>query len=178
MKPHHTLKPSILIVALLVLLACQIPTAVGLPFLAATPTSTLTLTQTPTLTATATFTPTPTGTPTASQTPTLTATIAPQTRRVVIVSIDGLRPDAILPAPMPNLISLMQSGAFSLGAQTVYPSVTLVAHASMLSGLCPSKHGVYWNEYQPELGFAEGTNLFDLAHAAGYKPSCTWASKN
>jgi predicted AlkP superfamily pyrophosphatase or phosphodiesterase len=85
----------------------------------------------------------------------------------VIISIDGLRPDAILPAPMSNLITLMQSGAFSLGAQTVFPSVTLVAHSSMLSGLCPSKHGVLWNEYLPERGYAQGTDLFDLAHAAG-----------
>ena len=68
---------------------------------------------------------------------------------------------------MSNLITLMQSGAYSLLAQTVFPSVTLVAHASMLSGLCPSKHGLLWNEYLPERGYAPGTDLFDLAHAAG-----------
>jgi predicted AlkP superfamily pyrophosphatase or phosphodiesterase len=67
-------------------------------------------------------------------------------RRVVIVSIDGLRPDAIALAHMPNLSTLMQSSAFSLGAHTVFPGVTLVAHTSMLSGLCPSKHGVDWND--------------------------------
>jgi len=93
----------------------------------------------------------------------------PPARRVVIVSVDGLRPDAILLAPMPNVIGLMQSGAFSLGAQTVFPSVTLVAHASMLSGLCPSKHGVDWNDYLPERGYAQGTDLFDIAHAAGLR---------
>jgi predicted AlkP superfamily pyrophosphatase or phosphodiesterase len=87
----------------------------------------------------------------------------------VILSIDGLRPDAISLAPMPNLTALMQSGAFSLSAQTVFPSVTLVSHSSMLSGLCPSKHGVYWNDYLPELGYAQGTDLFDIAHAAGIR---------
>jgi predicted AlkP superfamily pyrophosphatase or phosphodiesterase len=70
---------------------------------------------------------------------------------------------------MNNLITLMQSGAFSLGAQTVFPSVTLVAHSSMLGGVCPSQHGVLWNEYLPELGYARGIDLFDLAHAAGLK---------
>jgi predicted AlkP superfamily pyrophosphatase or phosphodiesterase len=70
---------------------------------------------------------------------------------------------------MPNLTSLMQSGAFSLGAQTVFPSLTLVAHASMLGGMCPSKHGVDWNDYLPERGYAQGTDLFDLAHAAGFR---------
>lgn len=68
---------------------------------------------------------------------------------------------------MPNLLALMQSSAYSLSAQTVYPSVTLVSHSSMLTGLCPSKHGVDWNDYIPEKGYAQGTDLFDLAHAAG-----------
>jgi predicted AlkP superfamily pyrophosphatase or phosphodiesterase len=84
----------------------------------------------------------------------------------VIVSIDGLRSDAILQAGMPNLVTMIQNGAYSLGAQTVFPSVTLVAHSSMLSGMCPAKHGVFWNEYIPERGYALGTDLFDLAHAA------------
>ncbi|HLO17430.1 MAG TPA: alkaline phosphatase family protein, partial [Anaerolineales bacterium] len=46
-------------------------------------------------------------------------------------------------------------------------SITLVAHASMLTGMCPSKHGVDWNDYLPERGYAQGTDLFDIAHAAG-----------
>lgn len=37
----------------------------------------------------------------------------------------------------------------------------------MLTGLCPSKHGVDWNDYIPANGFALGTDLFDIAHAAG-----------
>ena len=156
----------ILILLLLALLACRAPGA-ALPILLPTSTHTLTsilsATQTspPTPTATQTVTPTPT------RSPTVIPTFAPPARRVVIVSIDGLRPDAVFPAAMSNLITLMQSGAFSLGAQTVFPSVTLVAHTSMLSGLCPAKHGVDWNEYLPLLGYAEGTDLFDLAHAAG-----------
>lgn len=144
------------------LLACQVPGIAGLPLF---PTPTFTATLTPTLTATSAFTATATETPapTASQTP----TPAPLARRVLILSIDGLRPEAISLAPMPNLQSLMQSGAYTLTAQTVYPSVTLIAHASMLVGVCPSKHGVDWNDYIPERGFAVGTDLFDLAHANG-----------
>jgi predicted AlkP superfamily pyrophosphatase or phosphodiesterase len=70
---------------------------------------------------------------------------------------------------MPNLTALLQSSAYSLGAQTVFPSVTLVSHASMLVGVCPSKHGVNWNDYLPEMGYAQGTDLFDIAHAAGLR---------
>lgn len=167
MRPDHARKVSLIVFSLFVLLACQFPS--GVPFFGPTPTPTLTFTPSITPTLTPTATPTQTPTPTETPTPTPTPTFAPPARRVVIVSIDGLRADAISAAPMPNLISLMQNSAFSLSAQTVFPSVTLVAHASMLGGLCPSKHGVNWNDYLPQLGYALGTDLFDIAHAAGLR---------
>jgi len=49
------------------------------------------------------------------------------------------------------------------------PSLTLPSHSSMLVGTCPSKHIVRWNEYVPQNGFARGTDIFDLAHAAGLR---------
>jgi predicted AlkP superfamily pyrophosphatase or phosphodiesterase len=106
-------------------------------------------------------------TPTLTAAPTETATPAPHATRVLILSIDGLRPDAIALAPMPNLLALMQNSAYTLNAQTVFRSVTLISHASMLGGVCPSKHDVDWNDYIPERGYARGTDLFDIAHAAG-----------
>lgn len=161
MLAMKTRKLSFSILSLLLLLACQLSNTGGLPFAAPTPTPTFTATLPPTLTPTATATQTETPLPTVTPTP------VPFAKRVIILSIDGLRPDAIGLAPMPNLIDLMQTSAYSMAAQTVYPSVTLVAHASMLSGLCPSKHGVDWNDYLPERGYAQGTDLFDIAHAAG-----------
>jgi predicted AlkP superfamily pyrophosphatase or phosphodiesterase len=83
--------------------------------------------------------------------------------------MDGLHPDAIELAPMPNLLELMKTSAYSLTAQTIRPSGTLPAHSSMLTGLCPSKHGVDWNDYAPQNGIALGIDLFDLAHAAGMR---------
>jgi len=160
-------KALLLVFSLLLLFACQIPAAPGLSFLAPTASGTPTATATQTFTPTASQTPTLTATPTDTPSPTLTPTFTPSARRVIILSIDGLRPDAILLAPMMNLLALIQSGATAVGAQTVFPSITLVAHASMLGGVCPSKHGVFWNEYEPERGYAQGTDLFDLAHAAG-----------
>ncbi len=151
------LKPLCLLLTLLILTACQ-------PALPSTPTA---VPPPPTATAPPTSTPTAAATASPSPAPTLTPTPAPHASRVLILSIDGLRPDAILAAPMPNLLNLMQEGAYTLSAQTVFPSVTLISHASMLTSTCPSKHGVYWNDYQPALGYAQGTDLFDLAHAAG-----------
>ncbi len=116
---------------------------------------------------TATWTPIPT--PMDTLPPTQTSTPAPLAKRVLILSLDGLRADAVAQAPMPNLLALMQIGAYTLNAQTIKPTGTLPAHASMLTGLCPSKHGVDWNDYLPERGYAKGPSLFDLAHAAGFE---------
>ncbi|HRJ54865.1 MAG TPA: alkaline phosphatase family protein [Anaerolineales bacterium] len=129
--------------------ACQPQTIPPIEIQTATPTTTLLPTATPTLE------------------PTLTPTPAPLARRVLILSIDGLRPDAIPLAPMPNLTALMQTSAYSLTVQTTFPSATLPAHVSMFSGQCPEKHGVNWNDYLPENGYAQVTDLFDIAHAAG-----------
>ncbi|MBL8051618.1 MAG: alkaline phosphatase family protein, partial [Anaerolineales bacterium] len=118
-------------------------------------------------TATPAFIATSTPTATSSPQPASTSTPTPLARRVIILSIDGLRPDAIPLAPMPTLMALMQNAAYSLSAQTIRLSATLPAHASMLTGMCLDKHGVDWNDYLPEKGFALGTDIFDLVHAAG-----------
>ena len=39
----------------------------------------------------------------------------------------------------------MREGAWSLEAQTIYPSKTLPSHTSMLTGVPPEQHGVTWN---------------------------------
>lgn len=149
------------ILSILIILACQVPNIPG--FATATPLPTLTPSLTPTTTASPTFT--------ATSTPSITPTPTSLARRVLILSIDGLRPDAIALAPMPNILNLMQSSAYSLTAQTIFPSSTLPSHASMLTGYCPQMHAVDWNDYEPERGYAIGTDLFDIAHAAGFYTS-------
>ena len=111
--------------------------------------------------------PTETITPVVAQEPTATPTSHPV--RALILSIDGFRPEAIELTPMRNLQNLMQESAYSLVAQTIFPSSTLPAHSSMLTGLCPDKHGVDWNDYIPKRGYANGTDIFDLVHAAGLR---------
>ncbi len=133
----------------------------ALPSLAPTPT------PFPLPSSTVTSAPPPTDTPTLLPPLTPTLTPPPRPARVLLLSIDGFRPEAIELAPMPNLQALMQSGAYSLTAQTIFPSSTLPAHSSMLTGLCPSKHGVDWNDYLPKRGYANGKDIFDLAQAAG-----------
>ena len=160
---HRIYKLFLLLSALLIIIGCQLPSLSAPIAVQPTPSFMATSTEVPTQTATAV----PTKTETPTETPTLTPEPALHATRVLILSIDGLRPDAIPLAPMPNLLELMKTSAFTMNAQTVYRSVTLTSHASMLTGLCPSKHGVDWNDYIPELGYAKGIDLFDLAHAAG-----------
>lgn len=128
---------------------------------------------TPTTVPVYTVTPTPFQPPTETITPVVaqepTATPLPRPARALILSIDGFRPDAIELTPMRNLQALMDEGAYSLVAQTIFPSSTLPSHSSMLTGLCPDKHGVNWNDYIPNKGYASGIDIFDLAHAAGLR---------
>src|SRR5512146_2920574 len=156
------LRKGLIFVSRWFLLAALLLSACGLPAPAAQPNSTVT----PSLAST--FTVAPTSTETATPLPpTITPTLAPVAKRVLILSFDGLRADAVLKAPMNNLQALMQTGAYTLGAQTIKPPATLPAHSSMLTGMCPAKTGVDWNDYVPERGVAHGPSLFDLAHAAG-----------
>ena len=87
-------------------------------------------------------TPSPVPLPTETPIPTATSTPLPTADRVLIVSFDGLRPDAIAEADMLNVMSLMQNGAYTMSAQTIMPSLTLPAHASMLVGTCPAKQSL------------------------------------
>jgi arylsulfatase A-like enzyme len=134
-------------------------------------------TETPTVT----FTASPTSTPTPTETPAPTTTFVPTDtptslpsfsgiKRVLIVSFDGMRPDAIPLAPMPVLMDLAANGAYSYTSdETIdYPS-TSPSHASMLSGLCMDKTGIIYDKYFAYMGYSKGVDIFDLAHAAGLR---------
>lgn len=90
------------------------------------------------------------------------------TGHVVIVSIDGLRPDAIDDTRMPVLTRLMRAGAWAREAKTIYPSKTLPSHTSMLTGVTPDVHGITWNDDQTgERGVVSVPTIFELARDAG-----------
>lgn len=91
-------------------------------------------------------------------------------KRVLIISYDGLRPDAIDEAPMPNLMTLRDGGAHApLTARTIDYPATSPSHASMLTGVCMEDHGVIYNKFFMYMGYAKGPDVFQLAHEAGLK---------
>jgi predicted AlkP superfamily pyrophosphatase or phosphodiesterase len=74
---------------------------------------------------------------------------APRALHAVIISVDGLRPDAIEPAHAENLLGLIRRGAYCPKARAVNPSVTLPNHTAMLTGLDVPRHRVTWNVFVP-----------------------------
>lgn len=88
-------------------------------------------------------------------------------KRVLIISVDGLRPDILLRARAPRLHALVASGSFTFWAQTAAEAYTLPCHVSMLTGVSSKIHGVTWNEYIEE-SYPESPTLFELAKKAGY----------
>ncbi|MGB7161103.1 MAG: alkaline phosphatase family protein [Tepidisphaeraceae bacterium] len=96
---------------------------------------------------------------------------APSNRsRVLIISVDGLRPDLALRCKMPNLRSLVESGSYSFWARTVPHAITLPSHVSMLTGVVPRKHKVEWNDDLPlsKPVYPAFPTLFGVAKKAGY----------
>jgi len=102
-------------------------------------------------------------TPVAVPTPTPTP---PPPPRVALISIDGLRADAVSSENTPNIWALVARGAYSFSAQTIFPSNTLPGHASMLTGVEPTVHGITFDEYSDTFQFSTPTAL-SLVHAAG-----------
>ena len=88
---------------------------------------------------------------------------------VVVVSIDGLRPDAIARFKAPTLQRMLREGRYSLTAQTIDLSLTLPSHTSMLTGVGSDQHGVTWNSNKTaERGHVSVPTIFGLASGAGF----------
>ena len=63
-------------------------------------------------------------------------------RRVIVVVLDGLRPDALTRFDLAHLNRLRRGGASTLHGATVAPSVTAAAMTSLFTGVPPNVHGV------------------------------------
>ncbi len=97
----------------------------------------------------------------------------PRAERVVIVSIDGLRPDAIETANATTLKSLIGLGAYCSKAETVRPSITLPSHTAMLTGLDFERHGVGWNNYRA--GYIPHPTVFSVVTQVGKQSAMLFA---
>ena len=70
-------------------------------------------------------------------------------RKVILVSIDGMRPDGLLQCGNPFAEELMKKSAHTLEGSSVNPSVTLPCHMSIFHSVKPERHGMTTNDYVP-----------------------------
>ncbi len=84
-----------------------------------------------------------------------------KTDHVIIVVLDGLRPDAISATSTPNLHRLATEGSASFNVRTVFPSKTVPAIMSLVSGVDPDIHGVKTNNLMDLLLF-QGETIFSF----------------
>lgn len=80
---------------------------------------------------------------------------------VVLISIDGLRPDYVLEADahglrIPNLRRLLAGGAHATGVAGVLPTVTYPSHTTLVTGVSPCRHGIVANTTFDPLGRNHG----------------------
>ncbi|MFN8577637.1 MAG: alkaline phosphatase family protein [Candidatus Sericytochromatia bacterium] len=92
------------------------------------------------------------------------------TDHVLIISIDGLMPDVLLNTNTPKLNNLWKEGSSTFKAQTIFPSITLPSHTSMLTGLKFENHKVDWNDYQPTKSITSKT-IFHFVKEKGLTTS-------
>jgi predicted AlkP superfamily pyrophosphatase or phosphodiesterase len=104
--------------------------------------------------------------------------ILPAVSRVVVVSIDGLRGDAV--KTMPALSALESRAAWTDSMQTVVPSLTVPGHLSMFTGRDVTTMGVTTNTLDQSDGLSlainGATTMFQWVKDAGGRTSALAAS--
>jgi len=110
---------------------------------------------------------------------------------VLMISIDGMRPDYVTDADthhlkIPNLRRILTEGAHASGVNGVLPTVTYPSHTTLITGVWPAEHGILNNgRFDPErklngawYWYADEIKvptLWSAAHAAGlHTASVSW----
>jgi predicted AlkP superfamily pyrophosphatase or phosphodiesterase len=87
----------------------------------------------------------------------------------VIITIDGLRADAISKNNSPNIDRLMREGAYTLQGRTVTPPHTLPAHTSLITGLDTKRHKQLLNFRNMFGVYVEKETMFSVAKERGLR---------
>jgi predicted AlkP superfamily pyrophosphatase or phosphodiesterase len=79
-----------------------------------------------------------------------TAQDHPPTPLIVMISVDGMRPDYVTAADahgakIPNLRKFLTEGMYADGVEGVVPTVTYPSHTTLVTGVWPIKHGILAN---------------------------------
>ena len=99
---------------------------------------------------------------------------------VIVISFDAVsEEDLEFLSKQPNFSKLIKNGALIKNVESVYPSLTYPAHATIVTGKYPKNHGVInntvldfkndnpdWDWYRKSI---KGDTIFDLAEKSGMK---------
>lgn len=103
---------------------------------------------------------------------------------VLLVTVDGFRPEFYLDSTyaMPTVRQLMKNGVAAQGLNPVFPSVTYPDHTTMITGVTPAKHGIYYNtpfeaegatgKWYWDYSLIKAPTLWDAMHKAGKTTAC------
>lgn len=85
--------------------------------------------------------------------------------KVLLILIDGMRPDAMVQIPAAKKV--MEKAAYQLEGTTVYPSCTLPCHMSLFYSRPPLVHGITNNTYTARVRLKNG--LWEVLRSAKKK---------
>ena len=86
-------------------------------------------------------------------------------KKVILISIDGMRPDGLKACGNPYLKELEEMCSYTYNASSMTPSVTFPCHFSMTHSVTPQRHGILSNTYVPQVRPVKG--IFEKVSAAG-----------
>ena len=87
------------------------------------------------------------------------------TKNVLLILVDGMRPDGLQQAETPTIDQLIDAGTSTKSARTVAPSVSLPCITSLFLGVPPERHGITTNLWMPPARPVPG--LVEQIHQAG-----------
>ena len=72
-------------------------------------------------------------------------------KKVILVSIDGMRPDGLQKCGNPYVKELEKICSYTYNGRSCFPSVTFPCHFSMTHSAIPQRHGLLTNTYVPQV---------------------------
>jgi predicted AlkP superfamily pyrophosphatase or phosphodiesterase len=70
-------------------------------------------------------------------------------KKVLVIGLDGVRPDVLAQVNTPNIDALITDGAFADRVTTKAQTISGAGWSSMLTGVWPAKHRVVNNDFTP-----------------------------
>ena len=92
--------------------------------------------------------------------------------KVLLVVVDGMRPDAMV--QIPKARELMKKATYTLNGRTVFVSATLPAHMSLFHSVDTERHGTILNSFVPQVRPINGLSEVLKANGKSSAHFYTW----